>query len=429
VVAGLDYIMSEDSDLAHRKPGYVEITCSEPSLFRLWSARDLAQSVDLLQAAAIRHRAGTMTNASFLSAQQVIGLNCNPLGLIADIELRDHINPIECCTYDWLHNMLQDGTFTLEASSFIVACEHAGLTTWKSVQTFLQDAAWSYPVAARTKCRQLHRVFDEIRTPRGEDHRLRCSASELLGLYGLLRHFVETEIGEHAAVALKRASFDAACESLDMILLAKAGVLDVVATCDPLRAVMAKHLRLHQAAYGTEHIKPKHHWNLDMAEQLKRDKCILDAFIIERIHLQVKRIAEHVKHTHAFERSVLAGVLNVALRVSHDCESTDGLRKPIMPLPGMEGAFIADHVRVFGMQVSIGDVVFYGGVSGKVVACIAEGGDLFVLVDTMHRIAERSPHSANWALSGNREAWFASHLEPALAWHDEPDTTVLVVRR
>ena len=73
VVAGLDYIFSKDSDLAHRKPGYVEITCCEPSLFKLWNSRDLAQSVDLLLAAENRVRLRTMTKTAFHALEQVIG--------------------------------------------------------------------------------------------------------------------------------------------------------------------------------------------------------------------------------------------------------------------------------------------------------------------------------------------------------------------
>ena len=55
------------------------------------------------------------------------GLNANPHGVLADPELRPHINPISTLTYDWVHNCLQDGTFTLEASEFLRVCERHGV--------------------------------------------------------------------------------------------------------------------------------------------------------------------------------------------------------------------------------------------------------------------------------------------------------------
>jgi hypothetical protein len=46
-------------------------------------------------------------------------------------------------------------------------------------------------------------------------------------------------------------------------------------------------LELHQHAYGSRHLKPKHHWMLDLGPQVRRDRMILDAFAIERQHLLV----------------------------------------------------------------------------------------------------------------------------------------------
>ena len=48
---------------------------------------------------------------------------------------------------------------------------------------------------------------------------------------------------------------------------------------------------------------------LDTPAQFLKDSVVLDAFVIERTHLAVKAIAEHVDNTRAFERSVLCGML------------------------------------------------------------------------------------------------------------------------
>jgi len=69
-------------------------------------------------------------------------------------------------------------------------------------------------------------------------------------------------------------------------------------------------MRLHIAAYGDETLKPKHHWMFDIAEQMEWLPCVVDAFIIERIHLRIKRNAEKVHELGVFEKSVMAGVVN-----------------------------------------------------------------------------------------------------------------------
>jgi hypothetical protein len=75
--------------------------------------------VDMLGAASCRVAAGTMTNAKYLQLSQSLGLNWNQFGLIADLGLRPHVDPIGIMTYDWVHNMLQDGVFSSEAMAFI----------------------------------------------------------------------------------------------------------------------------------------------------------------------------------------------------------------------------------------------------------------------------------------------------------------------
>lgn len=61
-----------------------------------------------------------------------------------------------------------------------------------------------------------------------------------------------------------------------------------------LQSALAKHLELFKLAHGVSAVKPKHHWQLDMARQLPRDGVVLDCFIVERIHLQVKAIGDKV---------------------------------------------------------------------------------------------------------------------------------------
>lgn len=52
--------------------------------------------------------ARTMSQAQCRELETVLGLNWNPDGLLASAALAAHVDPIAACTYDWVHNMLQD---------------------------------------------------------------------------------------------------------------------------------------------------------------------------------------------------------------------------------------------------------------------------------------------------------------------------------
>ena len=302
-------IFKLNSDLAHRRPGFVEVDCHDPALFSLRTDADLVTSWDLLGVAHGRVQAGTMTKAAFDRIEKMEGLTYQPDGLLSDVGLREHVRIIGTWTIDWVHTLLQDGVFTTEAWQFIKA---SGITT-EQVCSFLADDAWEFPNAFRTKAKGLYRVFDSFRG-NVEHDKLKCSASECLGLYGLLRFFFDIHVPREAATQAKRSSFEAACQILDLILLAKRGVSSVSDSSGALMGACIEHLRLHKAAYGTRHLKPKNHWLLDIPPQMSKNDVVLDAFVIERNHLLVKHVAENIRNTVCFERSVLSGAMNAQFR-------------------------------------------------------------------------------------------------------------------
>jgi hypothetical protein len=144
--------------------------------------------------------------------------------------------------------------------------------TFDTLQDYLADKRWCFPAHSSTKCKQLHRVFSEWRRSSGnEPSKVKASASELLGLYGLLRHFMDTMVPNDVLLP-ELASFRALCEYLDTIVMAKRGIANPLQAASALQAQVARHLDLHVQAYGTRHVRPKHHWNMDLAQQWQRDK-------------------------------------------------------------------------------------------------------------------------------------------------------------
>ena len=205
---------------------------------------------------------------------QAYGLNVNPVGLLAAVDLRPYVDPTGCTTFDWMHTNLQDGVMTCEIQLLLAACEPYGLNR-AQVKADLQVPAWSFPSQFRAKSRQLYRVFDSYREAK-DPNKVKASASELLGVYVLLRYIVTSRLQRVDELRMHLASFDAACNVLDIILSMKRRTADVSRTAAVLQSEIVRHLQLHISVYGEGHIRPKHHWNFDIAGQALRDGVVLD---------------------------------------------------------------------------------------------------------------------------------------------------------
>ncbi len=92
-----------------------------------------------------------------------------------------------------------------------------------------------------------------------DSSKLKCSASELLAVYGLLRHCVATKVPRVPELQPHLASFDAACSVLDALLAAKRGELQCSEASALLAHRLGRHMQLRVAAYGAGGIRPKHH--------------------------------------------------------------------------------------------------------------------------------------------------------------------------
>ena len=266
------------------------------------------------------------------------------------------------------------------------------------------------------------------------NERLKLNASELIGVYGLFRHFAETKIGARPEVARELDSLQKCFLVVDMMLDAKRGITQLRDAAPQLQRAHAAHMNAHMALYGEGHILPKHHWMWDVFEQLLRDPLVLDAFVIERAHLRVKRVAELVDNTQIFERSTLAGLTWYCEQCLEDPDTfTDGLRGVQAPLPDDPQIMVGDRMSInSGWCVEVGDVVFVvdsadgRGIMGEVIACLQEDDLLCVVVKTMTLVQVVSASSARWRFTGGNRLCTAAELEQVNAWYvDGGDVVVL----
>ena len=96
--------------------------------------------------------------------------------------------------------------------------------------------------------------------------------------------------------------------------------------CLELARLQEGHAGFHKLAYGSSHIKPKHHFSEHLPSQYSRDKRILDTFVTERKHCSFKRIIDSIladgKQIN-FEQSVLSRALSFQYGALQDADAFD----------------------------------------------------------------------------------------------------------
>ncbi len=106
---------------------------------------------------------------------------------------------------------------------------------------------------------QLRRVFDLGRATSDDPNRVEANCAEQLGVYGLVRHWLETNVQDREDLRLQWRSFDSCCRLLDLILQVKRRPVVVSDGVRELAIAASQFLECSKAAYETEHAPPKHH--------------------------------------------------------------------------------------------------------------------------------------------------------------------------
>lgn len=417
-------VLSRDSDLARRDDSgtFVDLACSDASKFRCYTHEELRENARTVVQAADRHRAGGMTKARLLQTKMAIGFNCTQHGLLSDDIVARYVDFASVVTIDWMHTFLQTGVLTDEVFLLVTSAAHLGVSC-KALRAFLQED-WCFHHWQNKKGKDLHHVFDDRRNP---TEKLKCSASELLGLYGLLRFFVETRIADDLSVRKERTSFLACCDVVDAILRAKRRG-NARASADNLQRLMETFMRKHLEAYGRESLRPKHHWAFDIIDQLRRDDMVMDCFAVERLHLRAKRIANNIENTTRFEASTLTGMLIQQMQMLQDANAcVDGLRGEFRTLDGYPGVRVTREAAYKGLLLRAGDLVCHGNSMGFVLACACEGEELVLIADLLQHYEKVSPHADKWRRGGEVDVFLMSAVALPLAWQDLGDCVLVVV--
>ncbi|CAK0824718.1 unnamed protein product [Prorocentrum cordatum] len=405
----------------------VEITCRDRSAFicnsdeAVWGAHD-----------ELTHLQGTISKAAFVRHEKAHGINFNPDGLLADADLRGQVGPVSSLHFDWMHVYLCNGVASQEMFCFMSACQ--AIPALRDIYPKLErhcQADWSFPQQHRRKCREAHVVFCKARENASKEH-WRSSASELLCIYPLVRHFACIVILPNFDELRDEVASLCHCFAvIDKIQRAKAGDIDASA----LGAAVDRHADAHEKAYGADNWKPKFHLATHIPEQVEKFDVVLDCFVVERSHLLPKMILDNQDILKGFEKAAISRVLLARLQELESFDERPGLRggdAELSPLlaEAVGGDVVLSSSAAFkGLLVWAGDVVRMQNNFLCVAALGQRGDDLFILGHECVVIEKRTPNASVLRKDGELLLawWSGESVEMCHAWSELASGDILAL--
>ena len=256
--------------------GGVEINCTNPEEIIWRDNEDFLGDVDVVTEAGDGLQNGGTDRRLFDLLTKVSGQNYNPDGWVNCARLRQVIAPLDSLTQDWVHGLLS-GVLPVDMWCFLERAKdprNERVTTMADFRQFLDSDDLIFPHHLEQKGQYLWRVFDEVHRYNRDSTGIKADASELLGLYAIMRHFIELRYGSSRELAAERASFEACCDVIDLIMHMKHGDVDLSKddAWDLLDNKCFNHLEKHVVAYGKGALIPKHHLNHCLGRQGKMKK-------------------------------------------------------------------------------------------------------------------------------------------------------------
>lgn len=418
-------LLAKGSDLAGFSPDLIEVGCINPDEFIANTDADVWWSFDRLAAAKAAMRVGG--KGEFEQLQRAVGFTYNPHGILADMSLRGHLKPATSFTYDWMHVFLSNGIGNHELHLLLKEAKSQHRVTFKQLDMFAA-ASWKYS-NFMSPGKNLHKFFTEVRQKASDNSEtFKAMATEMLMVYPLVRHFAYTILENLGGMELQLLSFYALGYVLDLLHAAKRGPINTV----ELQAAISLHGDLHQRAYGTDGVKPKHHYAHHVPQQIARDHLLLDTFVLERKHQPIKQCAGHCLNTVAYERSVLSRVLVDQLRklCKYDVGNClVGKRVPNATLFGRPSE-LASGLKWCGGNYHAGDVVIVSrSLVFEIQLCVEAAGEFAMVgrelesvrkISPCSRMCNRSDVLYKLVLEANL------HIEPAQCWSTASDGSYVV---
>ena len=251
----------------------------------------------------------TETSQNFKHWEQATGWTFSPHSLMHCKELRPMFKPSSSHMHDWMHATLSGGIANVVSFLVMEDLHNFGLT-WQSMERY--SKLWVLP--ANYKSCKVREIFGKPDSHR-KMQKMKASASDMLTLIPILRHYVLT-CGQRADCTTSCNAFEAICQVMDLLLSTLYGKREVTGNMIDSAVENALSLCL-LAGWGDFFIK-KFHWALHFGDALREHQALIPCFSMERKHKRITSAAVLIQNLSKYEMSVYTEVLGEELhRLKH----------------------------------------------------------------------------------------------------------------
>jgi len=210
--------------------------------------------------------------------------------------------------FDPMHVIFAGGVLGQEVMLLLRAAKAAHGVYFKEIRQYMDE--WSVPDCG-------HRgkpsdCFNERRESSSHDT-LKAQASQLLGMYPILRHFVLEALSNSTALETQRRSFLALCEVCDWVVKGMHcnSKEDAVEIAAELAAAVKNYLLAFQLAYAVALLRIKHHELLHLPAQLLLDGTLMSCWTLERKNASVKEAMENQARPNQIRMTAISRMVNM----------------------------------------------------------------------------------------------------------------------
>ena len=174
-----------------------------------------------------------------------------------------------------------------------------------------------------------------------------------------------------------------------------------------LAARLDEYLKATKAAWGLDHITPKHHWSLHLAIQYILDGFLLDCFPGERKHRIMKKYSNMINHLDSFSWSVLTRAIREQVRMMQDlspgCNAPSTSRSPHLESLFGPDVRISASVTYVSHTYHTDDIVFVHGECFLIKACFS-GAESGLVLQSFSRTRKISEATSEFSLRPSFQA-------------------------
>ena len=191
--------------------------------------------------------------------EKTLGFTYSPYALLINRHLRRVVDPVKQNAFDPSHCVLS-GCFPVEMNLLFNELRAQGID-YEDFHEYVQFWTWPNRIESRSVTGKDAMNDKRARSSKSAKS-FKCSQSEALSLYQVIRHWLTTTIDTAALpeLAAPLYSFLCLCVVIDMCFMSSRGLADA----ELVRTAVEEYLAAYAAAYGLAAMIPKHHMCLHL---------------------------------------------------------------------------------------------------------------------------------------------------------------------